>query len=150
MHLGEYRERVTDVGCEKDGCLARGLLVKIGENVVLECNEPIGIRIMNETEKQRATGLKAETDAERASHDDGTPNAIPTNLSARNIAQSDVGMVVIADDEQNPMSTTGPVRRSDKEMVPTSKTNPRTTHVAAEKDEKSTIPETRYVSKIRH
>ena len=67
VHLGEYREHVTDVGREKDGYLARGLLVKICEDVVRERNAHIGIRITNETETQKATGLKAKTDAGRAS-----------------------------------------------------------------------------------
>ena len=49
-HLGEYLERRKDVGCEKPECYARGVMVRIGDIVVRECNEHIGIRLIHTEE----------------------------------------------------------------------------------------------------
>ena len=73
MRADEHRERIADVACGKEGCLARGLLVEIGGNVVRGCNDQIGIRITNETETNRTTCLKAKTDVERVSFEEEWP-----------------------------------------------------------------------------
>ena len=42
-HLDEYMGRRKDVGCETKGCFARGILVKVGDIAIRECNGHIGL-----------------------------------------------------------------------------------------------------------
>ena len=104
MHLSEYQERISDVGCEKEGCLARVLLVKVGENFAREFSDHIGIRILNETETQKATSSKNRTDMDGAEQGllskEKTPVVGPPE--ATHVLSAD-GVVLIKDDDENTM-----------------------------------------------
>ena len=52
-HFDVYVERRTDVGCEQKDCYGRGVLVKIGDKAIRECNEHIGLRLLQENQKVR-------------------------------------------------------------------------------------------------
>ena len=50
-HFDVYVERRTDVGCEQNDCYGRGVLVKIGDKAIRECNEQIGLRLPQENQR---------------------------------------------------------------------------------------------------
>ena len=101
-HVGEYLERIKDISCEQVGCMARGMMGKIGEKVVRERNEHIGIRIMRETDVRQASQTKGNGDPEKDTPTDktgglwGVPLSAPDNRNAENC------VVLISDDSHDP------------------------------------------------
>ena len=69
QHHDQYLERRKDVGCEQEGCYARGVLVKFGGKAIRECSERIGKRLLTEpkeadhvqTDAPVSEGLKRST-----------------------------------------------------------------------------------------
>ena len=53
-HFEAYADRRADVGCEQNDCYGRGVLVKIGDKAMRECNEHIGMRLLQENQKDAA------------------------------------------------------------------------------------------------
>ena len=52
-HYDHYLERRKDVGCEQAGCYAKGVLVKIGNDAIRECNGHIGMRLLKENQSEK-------------------------------------------------------------------------------------------------